>query len=303
VTRRTPRSGRLGLRELLGLALSAVMAACVNPAASPKASTGLPDAGPTPVVTDYELATTVWIDGFVVTIHSAIASLDAKGGPVSVLLRIENPGADDATLDAPIRLTASGAAFELAHGTELPEIPAAGAAELTIEFEVVGRSTIDDGVLRIGRTEDHQVQIPFGPGAVKRVTLEPVAQDLTGTGTAGLLRATLHRAVVRWDLPDWHTELPNTTAAMTLTYDATYTGDFAGGFALTADSVGLRLPDGTVVAPRADGHSQSILLIGPKQTARALESRFEIPTGLTGKFALIIRDGSTQKAITFTIGP
>jgi hypothetical protein len=303
VTRRGARTGRLGLRGLLALALAIALAGCLNPASAPNPSTGVPDAGPTPVVTEYELGTTAWIDGFVVTVHTAIASLDAKGGPVSIVMRIENPGTDAATLDAPIRLTASGAAFELAHGTELPEIPAGEVAELTIEFEVVGRSTIDDGVLRIGRTEDHQVQIPFGPGAVKLVTLEPVGLNLTGAGAAGTLRVALHRAVVRWDLPDWHTELPNGSAALTLAYDATYTGDFAGGFAFTADSVGLRLPNGTVVAPRADGHSQSILLIGPKQTVRSLESRFEIPTGLTGKFALIITDGAAQKAIPFTIGP
>lgn len=307
MTRRTPRSGRPGLRGLhgpaLSIALSLALAGCLSPAVVPNPSTGVPDVGASPIVTEYELGTTIWIDGFVVTVHTAIASLDAKGGPVSVLLRIENPGADAATLDAPIRLTASGAAFELAHGTELPEVPAGAVAEVTIEFEVVGRSTIDDGVLRIGRTEDHQVQIPFGPGAVQLVTLEPVGLNLTGAGAGGTLRVALHRAVLRWDLPDWHTELPNATAALTLTYDATYTGDFAGGLAFTADSVGLRLPNGTVVAPRADGHSQSILLIGPKQTVRSLESRFEIPSGLTGKFALVITDGAVKKAIPFTIGP
>jgi len=303
VTRRAARTGRFGLRRVLVVALGIALAGCQNPASSPNPSTGVPEAGPTPVVTEYEIGTTVWIDGFVVTVHTAVASLDAKGGPVSVLLRIENPGTDAATLDAPIRLTASGAAFELAHGTEIPEIPAGEVAELTIEFEVVGRSTIDDGVLRIGRTGDHQIQVPFGAGAVKLLTLEPVGLNLTGAGAAGNLRFTLHRAVVRWDLPDWHTELPNASAALTLTYDATYTGDFAGGYAFTADNIRLRLPDGTVVAPRADGHSQPILLIGPKQTVRSLESRFEIPSGLTGRFALIVIDGAAQKAIPFTIGP
>jgi hypothetical protein len=300
---RGDRPGRLGPRGLLGLGLTVALAGCLGPSVSPNPSIGAPDVGPTPVVTDFELATTVWVDGFVVTIHGAIASLDSKGGPVSVLLRIENPGADPATLDAPIQLTASGATFELAHGTDLPEIPAGSAAELTIEFEVVGRSTIADGVLLIGRTDDHQVKVPFGPGPVKEVTLEPLASDLAGTATAGGLRVALHRAEVRWDLPDWHTELPKATEVLTLTYDATFNSDFAGGFAFTADNIGLRLPDGTIVAPRADGHSQSIQLIAPKQTVTGLQSRFELPTGLIGKFALVIRDGSAQKPIEFTIGP
>lgn len=293
----------MGRSGLLRLGLVVALSGCVGPTASPSPSAAAPDVGPTPFVTDFELGTTVWVDGFVVTVHGAIARLDAKGGPVLVLVRIENPGTDAATLDVPVRLTASGAAFELAHGTALPEIPGGAVAELTLEFEVVGRATIADGVLRIGRTEDHQVQVPFGPGAVQVLTLEPQALDLTGTATAGSLRLVLHRGVIRWDLPDWHTELPNATETLTLTYDATYTGAFAGGFAFTADSVGLRLPDGTIVAPRRDGHSQSIELLGPNQTLLGLQSRFEIPTGMTGALALVVRDGATQKAIPFTIGP
>ena len=294
--------GRLVLGRLLVLALAVGLAACSEPATPSNRSTGGPDVGPTPVVTRFEIGRTVWVDGFVVTIHTAIASLDAKGGPVSILIRIENPGTDGATLDAPIRLIAAGDAFELARGTSLPELDPGAAAELTIEFEVVGLTSIGDGVLLIGRTEDHQVRVPFGPGAVKPITLEPQAFDLTGAATAGSLRVALKRGIVRWDLPDWHAELPITTEALTLTYDATYTATFAGGFAFTAANVGLRLPDGTVLAPRSDGHSQSIQAIGPKQTVPDLESRFEIPTGLTGKFGLIIRDGTTQKTISFTIG-
>lgn len=297
------RDARLGRLGLVLVSLAMALGGCGPSTASPGPSATVPVVGPTPIVTEFELATTVWVDGFVVTLHSAIASLDAKGGPVSVLMRIENPGTDDATLDVPIRLTASGATFDLARGTQLPEIPAGAVAEVTLEFEVVGRVKIADGFLRIGRTEDHQVQIPFEPGPVQVITLEPQAINLGGVATAGSLRLALHRAVTRWDLPDWHTELPSGTEVVTLTYDATYTGDFAGGFAFTADNVGLRLPDGTIVAPRPDGHSQSIELIAAKQTLLGLQSRFEIPTGLTGAFALIVRDGRNQKAIPFTIGP
>lgn len=302
-TARPSRPQRPGMVGLLGFCLSALLGGCLSPIPSTNPSPAAPGAAPTPLVTRFDIGATVWIDGFVVNVASATASLDAKGGPVTVVLRIENPGTEPAALDAPVRLTASGTAFEVAHGTELPEIPAGAFVQLAIEFEVFGRSTIDDGVLRIGRTQDHQVQVPFGPGAVQLVTLEPVTFGLKGTATAGGLRVVLHGGLIRWDLPDWYTELPNATEALTLTYDAAYVGDFIGGLAFTGASVGLRLPDGSVVAPRADGHSQAIALIRPKQTIRGLESRFEIPTGVNGKFALIIRDGSTQKTIPFTIGP
>ena len=64
----------------------------------------------------------------------------------------------------------------------------------------------------------------------------------------------------------------------------------------------LRLPDGTVVSPRRDGHSQSVELIGAKKTKKGLSSRFEIPAGLTGTFNLLVRNGGQEKAIPFKIG-
>ena len=82
----------------------------------------------------------------------------------------------------------------------------------------------------------------------------------------------------------------------------TYAGDFAGGFAFTGENVALRLPDGTVVSPRRDGHSQSVELIGARKTKKNLFSRFEIPAGMIGEFALLVRNGATEKAIPFTIG-
>jgi hypothetical protein len=65
--------------------------------------------------------------------------------------------------------------------------------------------------------------------------------------------------------------------------------------------VALRLPNGKVVDSRPDGHSQSVELIGAGKTKRGLMSRFEIPAGMTGKFALLVKSGGTQRAIGFTI--
>jgi len=57
-----------------------------------------------------------------------------------------------------------------------------------------------------------------------------------------------------------------------------------------------------VIGPRRDGHSQSIELIGAGKTKRGLFSRFEIPTGMTGRFGLIVRTGKTSKTIAFDLG-
>jgi hypothetical protein len=283
--------------------LAAVALGGCNADTTPAPSQAPPLPGPTPIVTVYELGTTIWSEGFVLTFHTAIASLDPKGGTVTALVRIDNPGPDPATFDAPLRLTASGTVFQLVHGTELPLIDGGGAAELRLDFDVVGRGTIDDGVIRVGRSADHAAQIPFRTGPVATLTLEPKAANLAGAVTAGSYHVVLRTRVVRWDLPDWYLELPLSTEALTLTYDVTDVGTFAGGVPFTSDVVGLRLPNGSTVRPRADGHSQSIVVIAPHQTVKNLFSRFEIPSGLSGAFAFIVRDGSTTKTIPFTLAP
>jgi len=292
---------RFGMTIGLGLALS--LAGCFGGDATPPPATPSAEPVATPVVSRYRLELTAWEQGFVLTFHQATATLDAKGGPVTVSLTIANPGTDDASLDAPIRLTASGEAFDLVHGTVLPVVTAGGSADVTLEFDVQGRSNIDDGVIRVGRTADHVVQIPFVPGPVAALTLEPKSTDLKATVAAGGIRIVLRVVGVRWDLPDWYDELPVTSEAVTLTYDVTYTGTFSGGFAFTAANIGLRLPNGTIVAPRRDGHSQSTALLGPGKTATSLFSRFEIPSGLTGTFALVASDGGSHQAVKFTIAP
>lgn len=292
---------RLG-RSVLAAVLAGSLAGCVG-TPTPAPSLKPIVAGPSPTVTNYLLGTTAWIDGFVVNVANATASLDAKGGTLTVQVQLTNAGTDDATLDVPIVVTAGDATFQLTHGTELPDQPGGSMATMTLTFDIIGRGNVDDAIIRIGREGDHRVAIPLQANSAAFVSLQPVTATLSGSTRTPSLRVVLHRREQRWDLPDWHDELPLATQALTLTYDVTYTGTFAGGTAFTADNVQLRLPDGTKVSPRADGHSQSIAGIGPGKTVRGLTSRFEIPDGLTGKFALLVVDGSSVKAISFTIGP
>ena len=295
-----PTRGRQPL-PLLVLAV-ALLGACNDAISSSPPATNRP-VGPSPVVTSFPLGTTVWVSGFVVTVVDATASLDAKGGPVVVRLQIENPGREAAALEAPIRLTASGSAFDPVHGTTLPAVPGFGIADVSIQFEVTGRATIADGVLRIGRTADHQVQVPFGPGPVQQVTLQPFITALKASASSPSFKVALGRAIRRWDLPDWHDELPLGVALLFVEYDITYTGTFTGGASFTPANVALKLPDGRLVAPRADGRSQSILLLRPRKTVQDAFSRFEIPDGMTGKFALVIKDEGKETPVPFTIGP
>jgi hypothetical protein len=287
---------------VITVALATALTGCFADATPPPA-TPTPAPLATPVITFYRIDTTIWVEGFVVTVRSATASLDAKGGTVTVDLGVANPGIDTATLDAPMDVAAGDKTFELVNGTEQPEIPAGAQVDLNVAFDVIGQSTIDNGILRIGRPRDHRVAVPLRIDRAIPVTLEPQTADLKGGVTSGSVKVALRHREVRWDLGDWYLELPLATEALIVTYDVSYVGDFSGGYAFTGANIALRLPDGALVSPRPDGHSQSIVLIGLHKTVKTLFSRFEIPSGLTGKFALIVTDGSTHKAATFQISP
>jgi hypothetical protein len=293
--------------RLAGLALlSAALAGCLDVPTSSVAPTFGPTPEPTPPTTTYAPGTTVWYEGLLVTVRTITATLDQRGGPVVVALHIENPGEDEAELDARVLLQveAGSSAPPIAptRDSKIPSIPGAGSADASLIFELQGIASVDKGVVQIGESPLHVAQIPLGPAGGDPITFEPINLTPSGSTVAGDLRVTVRSGVLRWDLPDWSQELDARLAVLSLTYDVTYQGDFSGGFAFTGANVALRLADGHWVQPRRDGHSQSIELIGAGRTARGLSSRFEIPTGMRGRFALVVRSGSTSKLIPFTVG-
>ena len=294
--RRTSRQPLIA--SMVAIVAVAVLACDAEaPSASP---TVAPTAEPTAVVTRYPLNADVWYAGLQVTFVEATATLDARGGSVEIETTFKNPGPFSAALAAPIRLTAGGDAYELRRGTELPEVPSGGTADVTLAFDILGRSSVDDAVLQIGAPANHQALVPLRPGTVPQVSLEPLAVAATGSGVAGELTVALQSGTIRWDLPDWGAELPLASEALTLTYNVTYTGKFAGGFAFTGANVALELPDGTLVEPRRDGRSQSIEALDPGATVLAA-TRFEIPAGIRGAFGLLVNDGSSKTTIAFTV--
>ena len=296
-----PRLACLGALVLVAGAL----AGCLDAPAPSVSPTLAPTPEPTPVTTTYEIGTTVWYEGLVVHVDSAAATLDERGGPVEVRLVFENPGDADGQLNARILLQvdAGGASspVEATRDSKIPAVPAHGSAATVLTYVLQRVASAEKAVLLIGEAPNHVARVPLTPAGGDAVSLEPVELALAGKGDARTLRLTLRGALVRWDLPDWSQEVAADAEVITLTYDATYLGSFTGGFAFTGGNVALRLPDGTIVEARPDGHSQSIELIAAHQTKRALFSRFEIPSGLTGKFQLQVRNGSTTTGIRFTI--
>jgi hypothetical protein len=298
LTRRVRRAGALALTAI-------VVAGCLDVPAPSASPTAAPTPEPTPITTTYQIGATAWYEGLLIHVDSATATLDERGGPVLLRLRLENPNEDDGDLNARVLLQADAAAttppVAMSRESKIPTVPGQGTvgAELTYELQAV--SSVQNAVVLIGEAPAHVASVPLTSAGGAPVDLQPVDLSVGGRRDAGSLRITLRAGVLRWDLPDWSEELPAETEALTLTYDVTYTGSFSGGFAFTGANVALRLPDGKVVEERRDGHSQSVELIAARQTKKALFSRFEIPSGMTGKFALVVRNGESSGTIPFTI--
>lgn len=291
------RHGLLATVTTIAIALAGCSSEAVPPPSGAATATPLPTA----TTTTYPLRATAWYAGLIVHLDEAVSVMDERGGVVSVEVRLENPGEDLVGLDAPILLAAGGRAVEPARGTLIPDVPARGSAATTIQFDVDGAFELARAAIRIGRAVEHVVVIPLIPGSQNLVVLEPLKVDLAGSATVGQLTVTLAGAELRADLPDWGLELAHDTLALTVTYMARYRGTFSGGFAFTGANIGLRLPDGSIVAAREDGHSQSVSVLLPGVAAPGLIARFDVPTPGSGTYALIIRDGKLSVPLAFTI--
>jgi hypothetical protein len=291
---------RAGIAVSIGLAL--VASACGSPPVPTPGPVTTSPPEPTPTVRVYDLGATIWYEGLIVHVDTATATLDERGGPVVVDMRLENPNGDIGELDGAIQLVLGNLRVNPNEDSSVPLVPANGSMPVHLTFDLQALTSVDNAAIEIGTTPNHIGRAPFTAQGGQVVAFEPRAFTLKGSGAAADLKLTLRSGGLRWDLPDWSQELDASLAALTVTYDATYTGTFSGGFAFTGASVALRLPNGTIVQPRADGHSQSVELIGAGKTKKALFSRFEVPSGMSGKFALLVKNGSTTKAIVFTIG-
>lgn len=300
---RPPRRAVVRAKALtLALAVALVLGACGEATAPSAAPTLRITPEPTPVTTVYELGSKVWYAGLVVTIDRVSATLDERGGLVDVLVGIANPGSDVAELDAAVVLVVGDVRISPTRDSAIPAVPGTGSTAVVLTYELQAIPSVEDAVIEIGAAPLHVARVPVTPGAGKLVAYAPRTLALAGSATAANLKITLRGGLLRSDLPDWWQELGAGLEALTVTYDVTYTGDFAGGLAFTGDNVALRLPNGTVIDTRRDGHSQSIELVGAHKTKKGLFSRFEIPTGLTGTFTLLVRNAGTERTIKFAIG-
>lgn len=241
--------------------------------------------------------------GFKVSLGAATAEItEGRGGTVAIEATFENTGSDAAAFDGTLNLSSAGENATEGLGMDVPSVPGSESAKGTLAFEVADSFTFDDAVLTIGRAENQQAIVPLTPMAGTAVTREPVTVAATGDGTAGDLGLELLGGEYRADQPWSHGQMEHGSFVLTLTYDASFQSDFAGGFAFSAENVALRLPDGTTVGVIQDGKSQSIELIGPNSTVKDAFSRFAIEDPAAGDYALLVRSfDNAEDEILFTI--
>ena len=257
---------------------------------------------PTPVTTIYDLVGTVWYEGLVLHVDRVSAVLDARGGPVDVALTVDNPNIDAAELQATIFLLVDGTPIRPTRESRIPPIPAESQVSSVLTYELQAVTSIDSAGVQFGEAPNHTAFVPVTTAGGAAVTLEPRPLELTGTGTADDLEITLREGLQRWDLPDWSQELPVDRQVILVTFDATFEGGFAGGFPFNAaTNVALRLPDGSDVPPRADGHYRPVELIGAGRTKRNLTTRFEIPASVTGQVSFVVIVGDEERLIPLVI--
>jgi len=295
------RKGRLVRLPALALTLAVALPGCLGDAPPSAVPTPTREPEPTPVTTTYNLATSVWYEGILISVNRAVATLDQRGGPVTVELELANSSVDEVELKATIYLVVGDTRIDPTRDSKVPPLPGEAEVAAVMTYELQGVSTVDDATIEIGDAPDHIGVVPLTPSAGTAVTLQPRVLTLGGEGAAGDLQITLTGGVQRWDLPDWSQELAADRQAITVNYNATFTGGFPGGFPFTGENVALRLPDGTDVAPREDGHSQSIELIGAGRTKRDLFSRFEIPASVRGFISFVVIDGDKEQVIPLAI--
>ena len=295
--------GRGRAATIAVIALVAILAGCGSDNQPPPAATPTDVPLPTPVTTTYVLQQSVWYAGLVIHVDSVSSVLRAGVGSLTADIRIDNPGTDPASLDAPIRVISGSGVLEPVRGTELPDIDPGGSVAISLRFDVGAGFDVGHATFRIGRAGEHEAVVPLVKGASALVTNEPRLLVLSGSGKAGSLMLTLRSGTIRADLPDWGLELAHGSLALSVVYDARYLGSFQGGFAFTAANIGLRLPNGTILGPRPDGHSQAAAVLLPRTPKGSLTSRFEVPIPGVGTYALVVRDGRSSASIPIKILP
>lgn len=288
------------------LAIGLVMAACGGGEPSgptvavdaPEAPAPVESAAPVATVASVDVGQDFWFAGFHVTLGTA--SFDPSVGLVTVDATFENLGSEPAVFDGTSSLAAGGSYYETSATESLPTVPGMSTGSGEFVFDVDEGFAFDDATLTFGVADINQAVVPIDP-AGEPVSLEPIPFDVSGKASAGAIAVDLTDAELRADVPDEHGQIEAGHKALTIGFDVTNHGSYAGGFAFSYGlNLALELPDGTTIA--ADDGPIELLTLGttlPDQWVR-----FTIPDPAAGEYRFVLIDDteSVRKAIPFEIG-
>src|SRR6187431_1921442 len=237
-----------------GGAAAAAATADPVPVATVEAAAESASAAPTPSTVAVQVGQTIWFAGFKVAFGGATAELTpGRGGSVTIEATFENTGDEDARFDGSLNLASAGENATEGMGMDIPSVPGGQTGKGTLAFDVEDSFTFDDAVLTVGRATNQQAIVPLTAMAGTAVVLEPVEVAVSESGKADDLKIELNTGELRADQPWNHGQMEKGSFVLTVTYDASFVSDFAGGFAFTAENVALTLPDGTTVGTIQDG--------------------------------------------------
>ena len=286
------------------LAIGLVMGACQgDPTTEPGGSapeTTEPAASVAPVeatAASVEIDQEFWFAGFHVDLGAA--SFDPSSGSVTVEATFENLGSEPAVFEGTSSLAAAGAFYEASATQSLPTVPGLSTGAGQLAFDVDDAFTFEGAVLTVGLAEHQQAVVPFD-ASTAAVTLEPTSFDLAGDVSSGAIAATLTGAELRADVPAEHGQIEVGYQALTIGFDVTNHGSYAGGFAFSyGGNLALELPDGTTIA--ADDGPIELLTLGTTLPDQSV--RFTIPEPATGQYRFVLIDDteSIKKYIPFEI--
>jgi hypothetical protein len=227
-----------------------------------------------------------WFGGFKLTFVRATLTPDdfGAGSLVEIETEFENEGDADASLNAEMNLASGGENYEV-DTSDVPNVPGKAKGTGSLKFRVEETFTFEDAVLTLGSADLNQAVVPIGDEG-ELVTLEPRTITAAGSGQSGTLKVDLRSGELRYDVLRDHAQVEKGKVSLSLTFDATFLGDFAGGFPFVPENLALMIPRGATVAP----DESPIELLQPQSSITDQVARFTIDDPPEGTYQLVVRN-------------
>jgi hypothetical protein len=229
---------------------------------------------------------TVWYDGLKVTVTTA--SYDPDKNVVTAGLQLENQSATDfSTGNMDVHLKTGDRTYTGGTGTSNSVLGRSSASSV-LTFVVNGfTGDLTTAQIIFGRGDQVQAVVPLGEGTL--VANEPKTVISGHKLTASQVTVTFTTCELRGDYLGALREAGQADHGQYVlgcTFNAVYTGTFAGGHYFGAEKLRLILPDGTTVSPA----HPAVQLLNPSVPVTGVYAGFTFPWPAPGSYVLQLVD-------------